>query len=144
MKKTKKPVIHVESSSQVEMFVPENNVKQATATLPGTDAVRFKDPDPRAIYLGSLCIETHLSKAGIFAPRLIRQLLSELDWSDFKCKYKAGGRPPYHPRLMMGMILYGIAKGVTSLRGLEELARTDFGCMLIGGGICPDHSICGR
>jgi len=144
MKKIKRPVIHVESSCQVEMFVPENDVKQATAAPPGKDAVRFKDSDPRDIYLGSLCIETHLSKAGIVAPSLIRQLLSELDWSDFKCKYQAGGRPPYHPRLMMGMILYGIAKGVSSLRGLEELARTDLGCMWIGGGICPDHSIFGR
>ncbi|WP_419591559.1 transposase, partial [Thiolapillus sp.] len=38
---------------------------------------------------------------------------------------------PYAPRAMMGLILYGIMQGVSSLRQLERLARTDLGCMWI-------------
>ena len=44
----------------------------------------------------------------------------------------------------MGLILYGLLKGVSSLRGLEELARLDLGGMWISGGLCPDHATFGR
>ncbi|KEQ15805.1 hypothetical protein GZ77_04535 [Endozoicomonas montiporae] len=45
---------------------------------------------------------------------------------------------------MMGLILYGIMQGITSLRTLERLARVDLGCMWVTGGIFPDHAIIGR
>ena len=44
---------------------------------------------------------------------------------------------------MMGLILYGILQGKTSLRELEKLARLDLGCMWVTGGICPDHACIG-
>ncbi|WP_419639542.1 transposase, partial [Thiolapillus sp.] len=62
----------------------------------------------------------------------------------FEQSYRPGGRSPYAPRAMMGLILYGIMQGVSSLRQLERLARTDLGCMWISGGILPDHSVIGR
>ena len=51
---------------------------------------------------------------------------------------------PYAPRLMMGLILYGVMQGVHSLRQLERLARLDLGCMWVTGGIAPDHANIGR
>ena len=45
---------------------------------------------------------------------------------------------------MIGLILYGIMQGVTSLRTLERMARVDLGCMWVSGGIFPDHAIIGR
>ncbi len=45
---------------------------------------------------------------------------------------------------MMGLILYGIMHGITSLRALERLARVDLGCMWVSGGVFPDHAIIGR
>ena len=44
----------------------------------------------------------------------------------------------------MGLILYGIMQGITSLRTLERLARVDLGCMWVTGGIFPGHAIIGR
>ncbi|WP_419616333.1 transposase, partial [Thiolapillus sp.] len=67
-----------------------------------------------------------------------------MDWLSFEQSYRPGGRSPYAPRAMMGLILYGIMQGVSSLRQLERLARTDLGCMWISGGILPDHSVIGR
>jgi transposase len=55
-----------------------------------------------------------------------------------------GGRSPYAPQAMVGLILYGIMQGVTSLRDLERFARVDLGGMWVSGGILPDHSIIGR
>jgi hypothetical protein len=40
--------------------------------------------------------------------------------------------------------MYGLAKGISSLRELEELARLDLGCMWVCAGIQPDHSNIGR
>ena len=45
---------------------------------------------------------------------------------------------------MMGLILYGIMRGQSSLRDLERLACVDVGCWWLTGGIMPDHSVIGR
>lgn len=74
----------------------------------------------------------------------VARLLDEQDWQTFEQRYAATGRAPYAPRLMMGLILYGVMQGVHSLRELERLARLDLGCMWITGGIAPDHANIGR
>jgi len=71
-------------------------------------------------------------------------LLDEQDWRIFESRYAASGRAPYAPRAIMGLILYGVMKGVHSLRELERLARLDLGCMWVSGGIMPDHANIGR
>jgi hypothetical protein len=45
---------------------------------------------------------------------------------------------------MAGIVLFGLRRGVSSLRELERFARTDLGCMWVSGGITPDHSVLGR
>lgn len=104
----------------------------------------FVSPDPHEIYLGNTALKTHLQEAGLREPLIVRRLLQEQDWSDFESRYARTGRAPYAPSAMMGVVLYGILQGVTSLRGLEKLARRDLGCMWVSGGICPDHANIGR
>src|SRR5690606_22970652 len=104
----------------------------------------FVSPDPHDIYLGNTALKAHLQEAGLREPLIVRRLLQEQDWSDFKSRYARTGRAPYAPSAMMGVVLYGILQGVTSLRGLEKLARRDLGCMWVSGGICPDHANIGR
>lgn len=57
--------------------------------------------------------------------RLLDQLLKEQDWSQWEAQYacEGAGRPPLHPRLMCGCILYGLLKGIRSTRQLEEATR---------------------
>ena len=74
----------------------------------------------------------------------IRELLQAQNWEPFEARYRPGGRAPYAPEAMLGLILYGTMKGVSSLRGLEELARLDLGCLWITGGLCPNHAAIGR
>ncbi|HEY5603839.1 MAG TPA: transposase, partial [Gammaproteobacteria bacterium] len=104
----------------------------------------FIDPDPAALYLGQLSLQDHLRATGIHEPFLLRRLLGELDWTGFEARYAPAGRAPYAPRSMLGLILYGILQGVSSLRGLERLARLDLGAMWVSGGVCPDHANIGR
>jgi transposase len=105
---------------------------------------RFVQGDAAAIFLGMTPLEEHLRQARIRAPFVVADLLDAQDWTPFEDRYAATGRAPYAPRAMMGLILYGIMHGVSSLRALERLARVDLGCMWVTGGIAPDHANIGR
>ena len=104
----------------------------------------FISPDPESIYLGSTALRQHLQQAQQTTPFIVADILNSQDWSSFEARYASSGRPPYAPRNMTGLILYGIMQGITSLRGLEQLARLNLGCMWVSGGIYPDHANIGR
>ena len=104
----------------------------------------FVAPDPADITVGNVRLEQYLKQADQHTPKIIAEMLDIQDWSTFEARYAYSGRPPYAPRNMMGLILYGIMQGVTSLRALEKLARMDLGCMWVSGGIYPDHANIGR
>jgi len=135
----------LDTSNQMPLFtegsapIPESSPAE---TLAG--AVRFVDPDPRAILINQVRLDQYLNNAGQTAALKVRELLVGLDWEPFERDYQAGGRPPYSPRAMLGLVLFGIMHGNTSLRDLESCARTDLGCLWITGGIRPDHSVIGR
>lgn len=105
---------------------------------------RFVAGDPKAIFLGTVPLAHYLKQSGQLAPFTVADLLDAQDWSVFESRYGATGRAPYSPRLMLGLILYGVMQGVHSLRELERLARLDLGCMWVTGGIAPDHTNIGR
>src|SRR4051812_22938226 len=90
---------------------------------------RFVTGDAHAIFLGTTRLEAYLKQSGQHAPFIVARLLDEQDWLPFEQRYAATGRAPYAPRLMLGLILYGVMQGVHSLRELERLARLDLGCM---------------
>lgn len=85
-------------------------------------------------------LKDHLRQAGLVAPFVVADLLDAQDWAPFEERYASTGRAPYAPRAMLGLILYGIMQGISSLRALERLARVDLGCMWVTGGIAPDHA----
>ena len=105
---------------------------------------RFIAPQPSDITIGHSYLQQHLEQADQKTPIIVADFLNELDWSVFEARYAKSGRPPYAPRNMVGLILYAIMQGVTSLRGLEALARLNLGCMWVSGGIFPDHANIGR
>lgn len=110
----------------------------------GSSGRRFIRGDATAIFLGMTPLEDHLRQSGIRAPLVVAELLDAQDWTPFEDRYATTGRAPYAPRAMMGLILYGIMQGVSSLRALERLARVDLGAMWVTGGIAPDHANIGR
>ena len=62
--------------------------------------------------------------------RRMAEVLEQLDWSAWEAEYKheGGGRPPIHPRVMSGIVLYALMRGVRSSRQIEEALqmRLDF------------------
>jgi transposase len=105
---------------------------------------RFITGDASAIYLGTTRLEDYLKQAGQVAAFTVARLLDEQNWLPFEARYAPTGRAPYAPRLMLGLILYGVMQGIHSLRELEQMARLDLGCMWVTGGIAPDHANIGR
>jgi len=102
---------------------------------------KFIEPEPALTQIG---LKDHLNLIGRGDVFIIDRLLREQDWSAFESSYPATGRRAYAPRLMTGLILYGVMHGKTSLRDLESIARDSLGCLWISGGIMPDHSVIGR
>jgi transposase len=53
------------------------------------------------------------------------------------------GRPPYHPRAMAGLLLYGACRGIYSSRRLQAACGQDLSFMYLMGRLQPDfHTIC--
>ena len=117
---------------------------EARQVAQGRMAIRFEDPDPRDIRFGTQRLDAHLREMGLGDALALRQILSEQDWSGFEAQYSPAGRPGYAPWLMAGVVLFGLMRGVSSLRALERFTRSDLECMWVSGGITPDHSILGR
>ena len=73
--------------------------------------------------------------------RLIDDILGKLDWSHWEQQYHGRiGQPPIHPRVLAGVILYGLLCRIRSSRSLEEAltVRIDFRWLVEGRTI--DHT----
>jgi transposase len=73
-------------------------------------------------------------------PAFINDLVDQLDLRPFLAAHdEPRGMPPYHPALMLKVLLYGYASGVTSSRRLEARLAADVGFMYLAGQARPDH-----
>ena len=70
----------------------------------------------------------------------IDALVEELDLAPFLAAHdEPRGMPPYHPALMLKVLLYGYTTGVRSSRRIEERLGSDVGFMFLAGRARPDH-----
>jgi transposase len=146
-KRIRRKVAALDTSNQIALFEQaEASTPEAgpAAGSPRKQAPRFEEPDPALIRINQMPLDQLLEQVGQGAALKIRAWLGQMSFSEFEQAYRAGGRPAYAPRAMVGVILSGILQGITSLRDLERFARTDLGCWWVSGGIMPDHSILGR
>lgn len=140
----RRPVVKINSGPQQALFdIPAEPVtRQQQSSCP--QKIQFHDPDPNYLRFGERSLREHLLQVGIKDAVLIREIIDEQDFSAFVQRYQPTGRRSYAPRAMAGLILYGLIRGISSLRDLERLSRVDLGCMWVTGGIAPDHSVLGR
>ena len=57
----------------------------------------------------------------------------------FRSNRQAGGKPQYHPRLMLALLVYCYANGVFSSRRIERATYRDIGARFIAANTHPDH-----
>ena len=74
--------------------------------------------------------------------RFILDLVKELDLGRIYGRYERDlrGFPPYHPQMMVALLLYGYCVGVPSSRKIERKTYEDVAFRVIAGEEHPDHS----
>ena len=58
---------------------------------------------------------------------------------EFHTNRQAGGKPQYHPRLMLALLVYCYAGGIFSSRRIERATWRDIGARFIAANTHPDH-----
>ncbi len=72
----------------------------------------------------------------LFVSELVEEVL---DLSPFLASYtEARGFPPYHPRLMLKVLLYGYTTGVRSSRKIETRCHEDVAFRYLAANSAPD------
>lgn len=73
----------------------------------------------------------------------ILDVVAELDLSPLMARYEAElrGYPPYHPRMLVALLLYGYCVGVASSRRIERRTYEDIAFRVIAAGQHPDHTV---
>jgi transposase len=59
--------------------------------------------------------------------------------SAFKVNKQAGGKPQYHPQLMLALLIYSYANGIFSSRRIERATHRDIGVRFVAANTHPDH-----
>lgn len=104
---------------------------------------RFTDDSPEHLFVGPLRLDAYLKSRDLGWVVRLRSELARVDYAPLVASYHRTGRHPFHPRTLLGLIVYGILNGQWSLRNLENLAARDVGAWWICGGHQPDHSTIG-
>ena len=71
--------------------------------------------------------------------RFVVELIDSLDVSAMSGSYRGSGSAGYHPRLLLGILLYGYATGVFSSRKLERSTYDSVAFRFIAANDHPDH-----
>ena len=73
--------------------------------------------------------------------RFVMDTVGELDLSPIYAHYERQlrGKPPYHPQMMVGLLVYGYCLGVASSRKIEKRTFEDVAFRVIAGNRQPDH-----
>src|SRR5664280_1411367 len=78
-------------------------------------------------------------------PAFVSDLVDDLDLAPFLAVHdEPRGMPPYHPALMLKVLLFGYCNGVTSSRRLEERLHSDVRFMYLAGQARPGHKAIGE
>jgi transposase len=71
--------------------------------------------------------------------RFVVEVIAGLDLRAMTESYRGSGEAPYHPRLLLGVVVYGYATGVFSSRKLERATYDSVAFRFIAANDHPDH-----
>ncbi len=117
----------------------------AAARRPAGAAKTFRPYDPDQVLLMSPVLQDWVPDGDLahFVNDLVEA--GALDLTGIYASYvDERGFPPYDPRLMVKLLLYGYANGVMSSRKLEAAAHRDIALRMLCAGQAPDFRSIGR
>jgi transposase len=71
--------------------------------------------------------------------RFVVEVVAGLDLRAMTGSYRGSGEAPYHPRLLLGILVYGYATGVFSSRKLERATYDSVAFRYVAANAHPDH-----
>jgi transposase len=106
---------------------------------PGRVDKTFRHYDPHQVFLLPPSIDDWLPEGHL--ARFVSELVEEVvDLEPFLASYTEGrGFPPYDPRLMLKLLIYGYVIGVRSSRGIEKACHDDVAFRFLAANVAPDH-----
>src|SRR5688572_8665612 len=122
-KKIRRKTLKIATAPQIRLFEATEDDTAADQGVASPGGLSFNDLDPRDIFVGGRRLDVFLRDANERRALMVRDIVRSQDYSGIEASYLCGGRLPYSPAAMVGLILYGMLHGVTSLRGLERMAR---------------------
>ncbi len=95
--------------------------------------------DPHQVFLLPPSIDDWLPEGHL--ARFVSELVEEvLDLEPFLASYtEARGFPPYDPRLMLKLLIYGYVTGVRSSRAIERRCHDDVAFRFLAANTAPDY-----
>jgi transposase len=99
----------------------------------------FRRYDPAQVLLMPPCLDDWLPED--HAARFVAETVDELlDLTPIYASYvEASGAPPFDPRMMLKLLLYGYSTGVTSSREMERRCHVDVAFRWLSANSAPDY-----
>lgn len=104
--------------------------------------LHFRSYDPDQTLLFPQRIDRDIPKDD--PVRILKSVIESLDLSGFKKLYHERGRSPYHPKMMLMVILYSYMNNVYSCRKIEKLLHRDIYYIWLSGYQKPDFATINR
>ena len=118
----------------MQLTLPLGDVEEKTVSKRKL-APTFKAYDNKQMHmildLGALIPDHHVA-------RVIDEMIEAIPDELLFAHYVGGGRSPYHPKMMLKVILYGYSQKVYSCRGIEKLLRENLPAMWLAAMQQPD------
>jgi transposase len=70
---------------------------------------------------------------------IFKEVTEHLDVSCLNSDFSGMGQHPYHPRMLLRLLMWGMANRVVSTRRIEVLSRRDVSFIYLAGGQKPDY-----
>jgi transposase len=76
--------------------------------------------------------------------RVVNRVIDELDPDTYESRFRGGGRPSYHPKMMLKILVYGYCMKIYSSRKIALALRRDIAFMWLSGRQNPEHNTINR
>jgi transposase len=97
----------------------------------------FRSIDRQTRFLLPPCVDDWLPEKHL--ARFIVEVIDGLDLRAMSSSYRGSGSASYHPRMLLGILVYGYATGVFSSRKLERATYDSVAFRFIAANDHPDH-----
>ena len=104
--------------------------------------VHFRDYNPKQIILFPQRLDKDIAEND--PVRIVDTIVDQLKLGNFRKLYRARGRSPYHPKMMLKAILYGYMNNIYSCRKIEDALKYHVHYMWLSGSQTPSFSTINR